>query len=76
MVWMYLDDIAPAERNYTLLHSFKMDDDDDGIEHDPLEQRIDRLVQVRRNSVANALELRLSCTNLSIYETLDHKLHW
>ena len=24
---------------------------------------IDRLVQERRNSIANALELRLSCTN-------------
>ena len=28
---------------------------------------IDRLVQERHNSIANALELRLSCTNLSIY---------
>ena len=27
---------------------------------------IDRLVQERRNSIANALELRLSCTNPSI----------
>ena len=28
---------------------------------------IDGLVQERRNSIANALELRLSCTNPSIY---------
>ena len=28
--------------------------------------QIDGLVQERRNSIANALELRLSCTNLSI----------
>ena len=28
----------------------------------------DGLVQERRNSIANALELRLSCTNPSIYE--------
>ena len=27
--------------------------------------QVDRLVQERRNSIANALELRLSCTNLS-----------
>ena len=29
---------------------------------------IDRLVQERRNSIANALELRLSCTNPSIWK--------
>ena len=28
---------------------------------------IDGLVQERRNSIANALELRLSCTNPSIF---------
>ena len=28
---------------------------------------IDGLVQERRNSIVNALELRLICTNLSIY---------
>ena len=28
---------------------------------------MDRLVQERRNSIANAQELRLSCTNPSIY---------
>ena len=28
----------------------------------------DGLVQERRNSIANALELHISCTNLSIYE--------
>ena len=28
---------------------------------------IDGLVQERRNSIANALELRLSCTNPSIW---------
>ena len=27
---------------------------------------IDRLMQQRRNSIANALELRLSCINLSM----------
>ena len=27
---------------------------------------VDGLVQERRNSIANALELRLSCTNLSM----------
>ena len=32
-----------------------------------LDPYIDRLVQERRNSIANALELRLSCTNLSIW---------
>ena len=31
---------------------------------------IDGLVQERRNSIANALELRLSCTNPSIYDTM------
>ena len=29
---------------------------------------IDGLVQERRNSIANAMELRLSCTNLSIWQ--------
>ena len=33
---------------------------------------IDRLVQERRNSIANALELRLSCTNPSI----SHLIVW
>ena len=33
----------------------------------PVYWQIDGLVQERRNSIANALELRLSCTNLSIY---------
>ena len=28
---------------------------------------VDRLVQGRRNSIANALELRLSCTNPSMF---------
>ena len=32
---------------------------------------IDGLVQERRNPIANALVLRLSCTNPSIYETLS-----
>ena len=31
---------------------------------------IDGLVQERRNSIANALELRLSCTNTSIWVVL------
>ena len=35
---------------------------------------IDGLVQERRNSIAIALELRLSCTNLSIYS--DMKFCW
>ena len=30
-------------------------------------QYIDKLMQERRNSIAYALELRLSCTNLSIF---------
>ena len=30
-------------------------------------EHIDELVQERRNSIANALELRLSCTNPSTY---------
>ena len=34
---------------------------------------IDGLVQERRNSIANALELRLSVTNPSIFEYLDLK---
>ena len=33
-------------------------------------QYIDGLVQERRNSIANVLELRLSCTNLLIYDIL------
>ena len=33
---------------------------------------IDGLVQERRNSIANALELRLSCTNLSIWLYSDN----
>ena len=32
---------------------------------------IDRLVQERRNSITNALELRLSCTNLSKWWTIS-----
>ena len=32
---------------------------------------IDGLMQERRNSIANALELRLSCTNPSIIRYLD-----
>ena len=32
---------------------------------------IDGLVQERRNSIANALELHLSCTNPSIYIEMD-----
>ena len=32
-----------------------------------LQQDIDGIVQERRNSIANALEIRLSCTNLSIW---------
>ena len=31
------------------------------------QEHIDGLVQERRNSIANALELRLSCTNLSTW---------
>ena len=31
------------------------------------EAQVNGLVQERRNSIANALELRLSCTNLSIW---------
>ena len=31
------------------------------------QHNIDGLVQERHNSIANALELRLSCTNLSMY---------
>ena len=31
---------------------------------------IDRLVQERRNSIVNTLELRLSCTNPSIYHSI------
>ena len=34
---------------------------------------IDGLVQERRNSIVNALELRLSATNPSIFEYLDFK---
>ena len=36
---------------------------------------IDGLVQERRNSIANALELRLSCTNPSIFEFCDKVSH-
>ena len=32
-----------------------------------MNDKIDGLMQERRNSIANALELRLSCTNPSIY---------
>ena len=31
-----------------------------------VQEYMDRLVQEKRNSIANALELRLSCTNPSI----------
>ena len=31
---------------------------------------VDGLVQERRNSIANALELRLSCTNPSMYVSM------
>ena len=38
-------------------------------------EEIDELVQERRNSIANALELRLSCTNLSKWVmTISHPL--
>ena len=37
------------------------------MEQGQLEAHIDRLVQERRNSSALAMELRLSCTNPSIY---------
>ena len=33
---------------------------------------VDGLVQERRNSIANALELRLSCTNPSIYSNNEY----
>ena len=33
---------------------------------------IDGLVEERRNSIANALELRLSCTNPSIFDVVTH----
>ena len=33
--------------------------------------KIDGLVQERRNSIANALELRLSCTNPSRFYNMD-----
>ena len=36
-------------------------------------RNIDGSVQERRNSIANALELRISCTNPSIYE---HDQRW
>ena len=36
------------------------------LDIDRVEPNIDGLVQERRNSIANALELRLSCTNPSI----------
>ena len=41
-------------------------------------QQIDGLAQERRNSIANALKLRLSCTNSSIYAndtTAAHEMH-
>ena len=34
--------------------------------------RIDGLVQERRNSSALAMELRLSCTNLSVYSGMNN----
>ena len=37
---------------------------------------IDGLVQERRNSIAKALELRLSCTNPSIYGYEQMPLTW
>ena len=36
------------------------------LEQEHIRSYIDGLVQERRNSIANALELRLSCTNPSI----------
>ena len=36
--------------------------------------RIDGLVQERRSSIVNALELRLFCTNLSICNVFSHIL--
>ena len=36
-------------------------------------REIDGLVQERRNSIANALELRLSCTNSSKWFLIIHK---
>ena len=35
---------------------------------------IDGLVQERRNSIANALELRLSCTNPSMHRNFHNKI--
>ena len=34
-------------------------------------EHIDELVQERRNSIANTLELRLSCTNPSLYASVN-----
>ena len=36
---------------------------------------LDALVQERRNSIANALELRLSCTNQSVYQRISLYTH-
>ena len=37
------------------------------------QSQIDGLVQERRNSIANALELRLSCTNPSKYRSIPSR---
>ena len=41
-----------------------------------MEDHFNGLVQERRNSIANALELRLSCTNPSIYVRYPPSLPW
>ena len=41
----------------------------------PGDAYIDGLMQERRNSIANALELRLSCTNPSNYITILHSVN-
>ena len=46
-------------------------------QHRSAETRYDGLVQERRNSIANALELRLSCTNPSIWSLMnDEGTEW
>ena len=48
-----------------------------GHKHYEPNYHFDGLVQERRNSIANALELRLSCTNPSTYHhhQLSHRFH-
>ena len=45
------------------------------LDKQAIDWHFDGLVQKRRNSIANALELRLSCPNLSIWSHIKGRMY-